>query len=61
MASYQQKYERLEKNFKKFSNNIRHATQSEQIIEDLKFRTAVSMIAQSAKKRHYLELRAGFR
>ena len=61
MANYQQKYERLEKNFKKFSNNIRHANQSEQIIEDLRCKTALSLIFQSSKKKQFFELRAAFR
>lgn len=61
LANYQQKYERLEKNFKKFSNNIRHANQSEQIIEDLRCKTSLSLIFQSAKKKHFFQLRDAFR
>lgn len=60
LANYQQKYERLEKNFKKFSNNIKHAKQSEAVIEGLKYKTALSLLDQMSKKADFGDARRAF-
>ena len=44
LTTYQQKFEKLEQNFKKFSNNIKHANQSEAVIDGLKLKAGFSVL-----------------
>ena len=61
LATYQQKYERLEKNFQKFSNNIKHSNQTEEMILQLKQKTAFSIIDAFSKKISFQDEKAAFK
>jgi hypothetical protein len=56
-VNYQQKYERLEKNFKKFTNNIKSGNQSEQLIDGLKIKNGLSIILNITKKNDFQEIK----
>ena len=61
LANYQQKLERLDKNYKKFATNLINPNQSDQKIEEMKYKTGLSFISKIIKRADAQDGRRAFR
>ena len=61
LANYQEKFKTLEKNYKKFTSNLVNPNQSDQIIEDLRYKNGLNIMLLIVKKLDGQDLRSSFK
>lgn len=57
LANYQVKFQKLEQNYRKFTNNLVNPNQSDEIITDLKFKTGITFMMKILHKQDAVFLR----